>query len=128
MARQMVVLLVVFQVRGFCAQEGLGELLTRVKEGALELFVPLPGLVQELLKFRLAAKTCKRVAHEVGIAKEAASDTMPQHVQGGGLVAQNCIGLRDLIDAFRVADAALFYLVFGLLQEFKPRALSCLME
>ena len=58
------------------------------EEPGLELFVPLACFVHEGLKFGFVTNILQqRVAHEIGIAKEPASDAMPEHVKRGRFVA-----------------------------------------
>jgi hypothetical protein len=52
-----------------------------LEEGRLELLVTMPGLVHQGLKLGLSAQILQqRVAHEIRITEEAASNAVPQHV------------------------------------------------
>ena len=75
--------------------------------------MPMQSLAHQCLEFRCGVETLQqRIAHEVGVAKKSTLDAKTQHVQGGNLVTQNCIRLRDLVYTLSVAYPALFDLAF----------------
>jgi hypothetical protein len=77
--------------------------------------MPMESLAHQCLEFRDGVKTLKRrIAHEVGVAKESTLDAKTQHVQGGNPVTQNRISLSDFVYTLSVANAALFDLAFRL--------------
>lgn len=89
------------------------------KESALKLLMAMQGLVHQGLEFWRGTKTLQQgIAHEVGIAKESTVDAETQQLQSRNFVSQDRIGLSDLVYPLGIADAALFDLAFGLLQQF----------